>query len=88
MIFCAQGRASEAPKPPQTKPQRRNFIVCIDTDHPRKAHEQAEKILESNGFTFITITRMLEVIGESQDPALSAVVDEARRNGMGLAIYR
>ena len=88
MIFCIQGRASEAPKPPQTKPQRRNFVVCIDSDHPRKAQEEAEKALQSYGCSFITVTRILEVRGETSDPALASIVDEARRNGLGFALYR
>lgn len=88
MIFCIQGRASEAPKPPQTKAQRRNFVVCIDSDHPRKAQEGAEAALESFGCSFITVSRILEVRGETSDPALSKIVDEARRNGLGLALYR
>jgi len=88
MIFCIQGRASEAPKPPQTKAQRRNFVVCIDSDHPRTAQEDAEKALEAIDCNFITVTRILEVRGETRDPALAKIVDEARRNGLGIAIYR
>ena len=88
MIFCIQGRASEAPKPPQTKAQRRNFVVCIDSDHPRKAQEDAEKALEAMHCSFITVTRILEVRGETSDPALAAIVDQARRNGLGVALYQ
>ena len=88
MIFCVQGRASEAPKPPQTKPQRRNFIVAVDCQHPREADERAKVRLEEAGYSFITVGRILRITGETKDPAITTIVDEARRNGIGFAIYR
>ncbi|WP_316861572.1 hypothetical protein [uncultured Cohaesibacter sp.] len=88
MIFCVQGRASEAPKPPQTQLQRRNFIVAIESEHAGFAREEAKKVLEKNGYSFVTVVRVLTVTGNVEDPAIAEIVDQARRNGVGIAIYR
>ena len=88
MIFCIQGRASEAPKPPQTQPQRRNFMVAVENDNPDLAREQATKVLQGNGFSFVTVLRTLHVAGDVKDPAIAEIVNQARRNGIGIAIYK
>ena len=88
MIFCVQGRASEAPKPPATQAQRRNFVAAIDCDHPKQAEEATIASLEANEMGFISVTRILKVVGETKDPALAKIVDQARRNGFAVAIYR
>ena len=88
MIFCVQGRASEAPKPPQTQPQRRNFIVAIESEHAGFARETAKQVLIKAGYNFITVSRVMRATGEIADPAIAEIVDQARRNGIGIAIYR
>ncbi|MCT4654689.1 MAG: hypothetical protein N4A65_02645 [Cohaesibacter sp.] len=86
MIFCVQGRLTEAPKPPQTQPQRRNVMVAVDSDHPAKARETAMALLTEQGYSFITLDRIFEV-NETTDPALNQILDEARRHGVGMALY-
>lgn len=88
MIFCVQGRATEDPKPPQTGPQRRNFMVAVDAQNANVARAESQKALEATGYSFISIIRVLRVEGETKDPAITHIVDEARRNGIGFAIYR
>ncbi|PLW75036.1 hypothetical protein [Cohaesibacter celericrescens] len=88
MIFCVMGRASEAPTPPQTQPQRRNFMLAVDCEQADQAREATNRALTSAGYSFITISRVLRATGDIKDPALNRIVDEARRNGIGYAIYR
>lgn len=87
MIFCVQGRVTEPPKPPQVQAQRRNFMVAINGRDANIAREEAMSALETTGYSFISIIRVLRVTGETKDPVLARIVDEARRNGIGWAIY-
>ena len=88
MILLVQGRATEAPKPPQTQPQRRNFMVAVDSNDAQDAEDKAIEALEATRYSFITIDRVLTIKKDAADPALKTIVDEARRNGIGFAIYR
>lgn len=89
MLICVQGRATEAPKPPQTQPQRRNFLVVAEADHPAKAEAQTRSLLETEGFGFVTVNKVYRVNNpKTGDAAFDNLVDSAQRNGVAMAIYR
>lgn len=88
MIICIQGRLTEMPKPPQTDKVRRNFIVAVDTNTSESAEQQAMQVLTEEGYAFITINQRFSVDKKSGDPVMDKIVDEARRDGLALAIYR
>ena len=87
MIFVLRGRLTEAPKPPATQPQRRNFMAAIDAANPNQARELGQKYLEKAGFGFISINRMFVWERPSGDKALDTIVDHARRHGAAHALY-
>ncbi len=77
-----------APTPPQTKPQRRNFMVAIDAANPADAEKKVNAYLEEKGFSFLTIQRTYNVTQhKSGDMALDTILDQARRHGVGHALY-
>lgn len=88
MIFITRGRLTEAPKPPQTQPMRRNFMVAVDIDHPEKARQSTLDLLEKSGYTFISVMQVYRVNDTGSDEAIRQIVDLARRDGIGVAIYR
>ncbi|SNY92111.1 hypothetical protein SAMN04515647_2358 [Cohaesibacter sp. ES.047] len=88
MILIVRGRASEAPKPPQTKPQRRNFMVAVECASTADADEKATAFMKAGGYDFISVIGHLRVTGDLKDPVIADMVDKARRNGIGAAIYR
>ncbi|MCV6577350.1 MAG: hypothetical protein OIF58_16630 [Cohaesibacter sp.] len=88
MIICIQGRLTEMPKPPQTDKIRRNFIVAVDSASVESAEQQALQVLGEEGYGFITVTQRYSVDKKSGDPVMDKIVDEARRDGLALAIYR
>ncbi|WP_319531004.1 hypothetical protein [uncultured Cohaesibacter sp.] len=88
MILIVRGRASEPPKPPQTKPQRRNFMAAVECKSATEANEHATAFMKASGYEFISIIGHLRITGELKDPAMAEIVGKARRDGIGVAIYR
>ncbi|HAT87245.1 hypothetical protein [Cohaesibacter gelatinilyticus] len=88
MIICVQGRLTEMPKPPQTEKIRRNFIVAVDSNSVPEAEAQATQVLTESGYGFITINQRFSVEKASGDPVMDKIVDEARRDGLAVAIYQ
>jgi hypothetical protein len=88
MIFCVQGRVTEAPKPPQTQPSRRNFMMAVDCETRDEARLVVERELRANHLSFITIARVYEVKGKTGDHAIDSIVEIAKREGAGFALYR
>lgn len=88
MIICVQGRLTEFPKPPATEKVRRTFVVAVQADLVEEAHKQTEQVLKEAGYGFVTINQTFRINSESGDPAMDKIVDEARRDGLALAIYQ
>lgn len=88
MIFVLQGRLTVAPKPPATKPVRRNFMVAVDAADVSKAADLANDHLEGAGYSFISMTRVFQWNKQTGDKALDAIIDHASRHGAAHALYR
>ena len=62
--------------------------MAIESEHAGFARETAKQVLIKAGYNFITVSRVMRATGEIADPAIAEIVDQARRNGIGIAIYR
>lgn len=87
MIFVLQGRLTVAPKPPATKPARRNFMAAIEANHATEAASLAEAHLKGAGYDFISMNRVYHWNKDTNDKALDAIIDHARRHGAAHALY-